>query len=324
MTTNPLSLSVALVCKNNADTIGRTLESVAGLASEIVAVDSGSTDGTLEILQAHNVRVIHSPWLGHIRTKQLALEACREEWVFSIDSDESVEPELAASIRRELGGVRNGPAVAVASASAGGAGHEAITGSTPRAMGFEVNRKVYYRGVPLNHAWQPEWRLRLVRRARFRWAGLDPHDFMQALPAGESAGGEGARAGASGTTTDGARGVPPTVARLEGTLRHDSISTFADFFVKQASHAKTMARSLHAAGKRGSVARLLISPAGAFLKQVVLKQAWRDGYAGWLAASSTAVGTLMKHAVLIELSNMGPPAGQGDGPVHPAAAPPSA
>jgi glycosyltransferase involved in cell wall biosynthesis len=255
----PLPLSVSIVCRNNEQTIGRTLESVAGLASEIVAVDSGSTDGTIALLERHGARVIRSAWLGHVKTKQLALSQCDRPWVLCVDSDESVEPDLARSIRQEA------------------------LRAQPGAPGFEVNRKVYYRGRPLNHAWQPERRLRLVRRGQFRWAGLDPHDYLELIP------------GAPGV--DGGH-----IGRLAGTLRHDSITTFAEFFVKQAAHSRVMAASLHAAGKRGSYWRLATSPAGALLKQLVLKRAFLDGYAGWLAAASTAAGALMKHAALIELS----------------------
>jgi hypothetical protein len=64
-----------------------------------------------------------------------------------------------------------------------------------------------------------------------------------------------------------------------------------------------MAASLHAAGKRGSYFRLLTSPPGAFLKQLLIKRGFLDGYPGWLAASSTAAGALMKHAILIEMSH---------------------
>ncbi|MBC7773411.1 MAG: glycosyltransferase family 2 protein [Pyrinomonadaceae bacterium] len=300
-----LPLSVAIVCKNNADTIERSLGSVAGLAREVVAVDSGSTDGTIDILERHNVRIIRSPWLGHIKTKQLALEACEQEWVLSIDSDESVEPELAKSIRRALSSagatpLSGGPAVDPG-LEPRPRREQQMDVSGAQTMGFEVNRKVYYRDKPLNHVWQPEWRLRLVRQSHFRWAGLDPHDFLQAIPIGEVRKQVGHDAGSPGSSDNGHASSPP-IARLQGTLRHDSISTFGDFFVKQASHARTMARSLHASGKRGSIPRLLISPTGAFLKQAVLKQGWRDGYAGWLAAASTAAGTLIKHAVLIELS----------------------
>src|SRR5690606_18481587 len=81
-----LPLSVAIVCRNNERTIGRTLESVRGMAAEIVAVDSGSTDGTIDLLEQAGARVIRSEWLGHVKTKQMALEACSQEWVLCLDS----------------------------------------------------------------------------------------------------------------------------------------------------------------------------------------------------------------------------------------------
>lgn len=250
-------LSVAIVCKDNEGTIARTLESVARLvretAGEIVAVDSGSTDGTIPLLERAGARVIRSEWKGHIATKQMAMEACTGAWVLALDSDESVEPELEGSIREFL-------------ASAG-----------PGVSGARVNRKVWYRGRPLNHVWQPEWRLRLVRRSAAAWGGLDPHDVLA---------------------------LKDPVARavdLKGDLRHDSFGTFAEHLRKQWGHSRTMAESLYRSGRRGRKRDLLISPAGAFLKQLVAKQGFRDGYAGWLAAASTAAGTLMKHAMLIEL-----------------------
>jgi hypothetical protein len=260
-----LRLSIAIICRNNEGTISRTLESVAGLAAEIVAVDSGSTDGTIGLLERHAARVIRSEWKGHIATKQMALEACAQEWVLSLDSDESLRPELRRSIQNALQDPRPDPALA----------------------GWWVNRKVWYRDRPLNFAWQPEWRLRLVRRGRARWTGLDPHDRLEVEP---------------GATT----------ARLAGDLRHDSISTFPDFLAKQAAHSRTMAQSMHQGGRRGSYLSLITSPPGALLKQLVLKQAWRDGWPGWLAAGSTAAATLMKHIALIE-QNRGERSGSGTG-----------
>jgi glycosyltransferase involved in cell wall biosynthesis len=249
---------VAIICRDNEATIGRTLESVAGLATEIVAVDSGSTDGTLDLLEQHRARIVRTDWRGHVATKQMALDACRQPWILSLDSDESLTPPLRESIHRELAG--------------GG----------PRVDAYRVNRKVYYQGRPLNHVWQPEHRLRLVRQARARWTGLDPHDRLELLAA------------CGGSTV-----VPPL---LKGDLRHDSIGTFPEFLAKQAVHARTMAASMAAEGARGSYGRLVTSPPGAFLKQLVLKQAWRDGWPGWLAAGSTAAATLMKHIALIELT----------------------
>ncbi len=246
-----MPLSVSIVCKNSESTIGRTLESVAGLATEIVAVDSGSTDGTLALLERHKARIIRSPWLGYVKTKQLALDSCSQPWVLCLDSDESPEPDLAAAIRK-----------AVESGTAGG---------------YRINRKVYYRNKPLNHAWQPEWRLRLVRKDRAFWTGLDPHDRLELR---------------EGSTEN-----------LAGSLRHDSISTFTEFMAKQARHAQTMASSMHAEGQRGSVWKLVTSPPSAFLKQLVLKQAWRDGWPGWLAAASVGASAAMKYMALIEMSH---------------------
>jgi glycosyltransferase involved in cell wall biosynthesis len=114
-------LSVAIVCCNNAATIGRTLESVRGMAREIVAVDGGSTDGTLDLLAQHNARIVSSPWLGHVRTKQLALDHCAGPWVLCLDSDESAEPELRRSIERVL-----------------------ASEIAADVAGFEINRKVFY------------------------------------------------------------------------------------------------------------------------------------------------------------------------------------
>ena len=154
-------LSVVIVCKDSEATLGRTLESVAGLASEIVAVDSGSTDGTLDLLRSHKARVIERPWMGYVKTKQFALEECTQPWALSLDSDESLEPDLRRSIEDLDLADEAGP------------------------TGYRMNRKVYYRGRFFEHTWQPEWRLRLVRADRYHWQGLDPHDELKPVDPAE-------------------------------------------------------------------------------------------------------------------------------------------
>lgn len=258
----PLPLSVAIVCKNSASTIGRTLDSVKGLAAEIVAIDSGSTDATIPMLEAVGARVIRSEWLGHVKTKQKALEAAGagegseggQSWVLSLDSDESPEPALVASIR------------------------EAVMRNDPNVDGYTLNRKVFYDGRFLNYAWQPERRLRLVRAGKARWQGIDPHDQLALIDASKTPG------------------------RLDGDLRHDSFQTFEEQLRKQVGYAKLMATELVRLGDKGSYWRLATSPPGAFFKQLVMKQAWRDGWPGWLAAAATAQQALMKHAMIIELA----------------------
>ncbi|MCB9838604.1 MAG: glycosyltransferase family 2 protein [Phycisphaeraceae bacterium] len=251
----PLPLSVAIVCKNNESTIGRTLESVAGLASQIVAVDSGSADGTIALLESHGAEVIRSEWLGHIRTKQKALELCAQPWILCLDSDESIEPALRESVIA------------------------AVRADDPAFAGYEINRKVWWSGVWLNHAWQPEWRLRLVRRGRAHWGGYDPHDALLLSAPSDRAG------------------------RIRGDMRHESFHSITHHLEGQIRHARRAAESYLAMGRTGGPLSLIFSPVSAWFKQLVLKQAFRDGWRGWAAASSTACATLMKHIILLELAD---------------------
>lgn len=151
-------LSVAMVCKDSDATIGRVLDSVGGLASEVVAVDSGSTDGTLGLLRAHDAKIIETEWRGYVATKQVAMDACAQPWTLLLDSDESLDETLASEIRR------------------------VIEGDDPRFAAYEMNRMTWYMGRPLRHVWQPEWRLRLFRTGRARQAGLEPHDYLELIP----------------------------------------------------------------------------------------------------------------------------------------------
>lgn len=262
----PSTLAVSIICKNAAGVIGPVLRSVRGLVDDpgrVVAFDSGSTDGTLELLARAGARVERVAWRGYLRTKQEAIEACADaDWVLCLDADEPVEPDLA----RSLAGVLASPPAGVA--------------------GLEVNRKIFYRGRFLEHAWQPEWRLRVVRGADVRaglsrWAGVDPHPFLEVNP----------RAG--------------RVQRLAGTLRHDAFTSFDEFLERQVRHARDSAQALAQRGVPGRVSRLVFSPVSEFLKQVVLRGAWRDGRAGWMAAGSSAIASALKHVMLLERTQDG-------------------
>jgi glycosyltransferase involved in cell wall biosynthesis len=93
------TLSVAIVTLNEETNLPRTLASVAW-ADEIVVVDSGSTDATGAIAQSHGARFLTEPWRGFAAQKNFALSLCTSEWVLSLDADETVSPELVASIQK--------------------------------------------------------------------------------------------------------------------------------------------------------------------------------------------------------------------------------
>src|ERR1700757_4747214 len=99
----PQTLSVAIITFNEEKNIGRTLASVQ-FADEIIVVDSGSTDRTLEIASAQNARLISEPWRGFAAQKNFAIEQCKGTWILSLDADEELTPELQTEIQQLMRG----------------------------------------------------------------------------------------------------------------------------------------------------------------------------------------------------------------------------
>ncbi len=88
------TLSVIVITKDEEDRIGRCLESVKGLADEIIVLDSGSTDGTLNIVARYTTNFMSTDWPGYGIQKQRALAKAECDWVLSIDADEAVDEKM--------------------------------------------------------------------------------------------------------------------------------------------------------------------------------------------------------------------------------------
>eukprot|EP01037_Dinobryon_pediforme_P002551 gene2551-2590_t len=99
--TQRLPVSATIICLNEESCIGACIESLDA-ASEIIIVDSGSTDRTLEIVadyaRTYPIRLVHQDWLGFAAQKQLACDLASQPWVLSIDADESLDAELQAAL----------------------------------------------------------------------------------------------------------------------------------------------------------------------------------------------------------------------------------
>ncbi|VEG89864.1 glycosyltransferase family 2 protein [Legionella spiritensis] len=91
-------LSVIIIAKNEGANIGRCLESVKW-ADEIIVLDSGSTDNTVEIASQYTKNVYQTDWQGYGIQKQRALQAASGDWILNLDADESVNEELKAVIK---------------------------------------------------------------------------------------------------------------------------------------------------------------------------------------------------------------------------------
>jgi len=101
-----LPLSAFIICLDEEEYLGNCIESLAPCA-EIVIVDSGSTDGTAEMVQRYidegwPIRFMHEDWRGYAGQKQFALEQCTQPWCFSIDADERFDEPLRAALPKLL------------------------------------------------------------------------------------------------------------------------------------------------------------------------------------------------------------------------------
>src|SRR5271154_5502787 len=94
-------VSIAMLACNEAENLRRTLPSVAW-ADELILVDSGSTDDTVAIAQSFGAKVFSEPWKGYGAQMNSAIDKCTSPWVFSLDADEELTPELQAEIQALL------------------------------------------------------------------------------------------------------------------------------------------------------------------------------------------------------------------------------
>jgi glycosyltransferase involved in cell wall biosynthesis len=154
--TSRSTISAFIVCCNEERQIRRCLESVAW-CDEIIIVDSGSNDKTLEICREFTNKITHQDWQGYVKQKRFALEQCSCDWVLNVDADEEVSTELKEEILAILRSDR--------------------TGARTTVNGYYLNRVVFFlERWWRKGGWHPEYRLRLCRRSATTWGGQDPHE----------------------------------------------------------------------------------------------------------------------------------------------------
>jgi glycosyltransferase involved in cell wall biosynthesis len=150
-------ISVTLITLNEERNLPRALASVRW-ADEVIVVDAGSTDRTVDLARAAGARVEVHPWEGYGQQKNFAQSLARNPWVLSLDADEEVPGELAGEI-----------AQAVTSAEAGGG-----------IRGFKIPRKTWYLGRWILHGgWFPNHVIRLARKDSAHWTTPPVHERLE-------------------------------------------------------------------------------------------------------------------------------------------------
>lgn len=97
----PHSISVCMIVKNEGQLIGNCLRGVGEVADEILVVDTGSTDGTVEIARKFGARIVHHRWDGSYgRARNVYMRAARGDWILVLDGDESIALEDLSKIKR--------------------------------------------------------------------------------------------------------------------------------------------------------------------------------------------------------------------------------
>ena len=146
-----IKLSSVIITLNEERNIGRCLDSLRGIADEIVVVDSGSTDRTEEICRTFGVRFFQHPFDGFTEQKNFAIDQCSFEHILSLDADESLSEELKKSVT--------------------------AVKSNWNKDGYSFNRFTNYCGKWIKHCgWYPDRKLRLFRKEKGRWQGNKLHE----------------------------------------------------------------------------------------------------------------------------------------------------
>lgn len=154
-----VKISVALITLNEEGNLVRTLESVRSLVrdglGEIIVVDSGSSDRTLEIARSFGARIFIEPWKGFAAQKNSAMEKASGDWVLQVDADEALEPELV---------------------------NEILFAAKPsrEQVGFWIPRKNFFLGRWIKHGgFYPDPKVRLVRRGAGKFEEYGAHPTIK-------------------------------------------------------------------------------------------------------------------------------------------------
>ena len=148
-----MNLSLVVITLNEEENIGRCLDSVP-IASEMIVVDSGSTDSTVAIAEEHGAKVFFHVFKSFSRQKQWAIEQTSDEWVLSLDADESLDAELASEL-------------------------ESLLGSNPANVAFRLPFRILYMGKLMRFGpWSGEYHIRLFRKGSAHFPDTGVHEGL--------------------------------------------------------------------------------------------------------------------------------------------------
>jgi glycosyltransferase involved in cell wall biosynthesis len=280
-----VTLSVVIITYNEEANLVRTLESVQPLVSngkgEIIVVDSGSTDRTVEVAKSFGAKVFVEEWKGYAAQKNSAIDKATGDYVLSLDADEEVAPDLASEIQRIMEEPPREHKF-----------RQKLPDGTSAPIfvnGFRIPRKNYFLGRWIRHGgFWPDPKLRLFRRHTGKFKEAAVHEALQVEEYGNGWG----------------RIVS---SRLRGSLVHHSYPTLSDYIEHMNRYSSLGAEMVVAKGKvRFSVINIVARPLATFVYNYLLRLGFLDGREGLLLHLYHAAYVSWKYAKAWELSRKQP------------------
>ncbi len=279
-----MTLSVVIITFNEEANLPRTLESVKW-ADEIVVVDSGSTDRTIEIAKSYNAKVWVEPWKGFAAQKNSAIEKATGDWILSLDADEEVGAELQHQIAEVLDGWKmyrkyyNQPDCG-ANRDQWRADLTASVGThfDDHFAGCMIRRKNMFLGRWIQHGgFSPDPKLRFFLRGKASFENRAVHEDAKAT-------------GTIGLLKD-------------GDLIHHAYPTLSSYIEHMNRYSSLGAEMAYAKGKRGfSFVNIVLRPLVTFIYNYFFRLGFLDGREGLLLHLYHSVYVSWKYAKLWELS----------------------
>jgi glycosyltransferase involved in cell wall biosynthesis len=270
-----VTLSVAIITYNEEANLPRTLESVMPLVrdgkGEIIIVDSGSTDRTVEIAKSCGAKVFVEDWKGYAAQKNAAIEKATGDWILSLDADE----ELSLELVEELCGGKKG----IGSASCFTLQHsrditQELRNGVPVA--FWIPRKNYFLGRWMKHGgFWPDPKLRLFRKGAAQFEDRLVHEDAKLI---------------AGTTGE-----------MKQVLLHHSYPTLSDYVDHMNHYSSLGAEMAGAERQRFSVLNIVVRPLATFMYNYFFRLGFLDGREGLLLHLYHAVYVSWKYAKAWEL-----------------------
>jgi glycosyltransferase involved in cell wall biosynthesis len=148
-----MNLTVVIISKNEVSVIAETIRAAQKLTDAIIVVDTGSTDGTVELLEKLNVQIIKSDWLGFGPTKNLGIAHAKTDWILSLDADERMDDTLCSSI-------------------------EALTDDNANRV-YSIPFLNYFGDKPLHYGeWGGDVHIRIFNKHKVQWNNNEVHEKL--------------------------------------------------------------------------------------------------------------------------------------------------